>query len=299
MKYIFDSHCHLQFGLSESLARIPSLKPKYFGIASTSPADWAAVQEFQERFHPSKEHSDLDTDIKVIYPAYGVHPWWAHKVNEPREEWLTRLKLLLQQTPHAVCGEIGLDKLTAKREAPGVEVDWQDLYATQKDVFVNQLKLATELNKPVVCHCVGSFGDMMEIFQAQRKLPPMIYMHAFGGSVDYAKCLQKLPDTELYFGFASAINLKAKKTREVLRSIPPERILLESDLEQPHRLDECIDTMLEVMAETIDWDGVYAHDGDDDSGKSSSRDAVISLTSRNAARFYDRSLLGTDTNTGA
>jgi len=154
----------------------------------------------------------------------------------------------------------------------------------------------------VVCHCVGSFGDLFDVLSSGEvdPLPPRVYMHAYGGSVDYARNLMSLEKkggnkatmranrakqrrgggngaregegsvpftssssragddgssaqragqgTRFYFGFSAAINLKSKKTESVLQFIPADRLLLESDLEQPHSVDECVDEMLGVIA---------------------------------------------------
>jgi len=222
---------------------IPTLLPSHFGIASTHPEDWNDVASLSTLYPPSGSSSSS----KSVYPAFGVHPWWVHRVDEPMEQYMSRLEALLSSTPASVCGEIGLDKLTAKREAAEGQ-DWTEIYAKQKKVFERQLQLAASLNKPVVCHCVNSYGDIYDTFTSGIALPPKIYMHAYGGSADFAKNLQRLRGTDVYFGFAAAINLKSKKTEDVLEGIPAERVLLESDLEQPQRLDECITEMLKVIA---------------------------------------------------
>lgn len=157
---LFDSHCHLQFGMAESLRMIPSMRPQCFGVASTQPADWDKVQTLYNTFPPSVPSSSsmrpgtadaasalLTNMKKEVYPAFGIHPWWAHKVSEQHNKWLARLTDLLSSTPEAVCGEIGLDKVTAKREAPGQGQDWTALYEVQRTMFVAQLRLASKLGK--------------------------------------------------------------------------------------------------------------------------------------------------------
>jgi len=158
---LFDSHCHLQFRMAESLRMIPSMRPQCFGVASTQPADWDKVQTLYNAFPPSAPSSSSGsssavppgsadatrTKKKEVYPAFGIHPWWAHKVLEPYDEWLARLTDLLSSTPEAVCGEIGLDKITAKREAPGQGQEWTALYDVQRTMFVAQLRLAAKLGK--------------------------------------------------------------------------------------------------------------------------------------------------------
>ena len=76
--------------------------------------------------------------------------------------------------------------------------------------------------------------------------------------------------TRFYFGFSAAINLKSKKTESVLQFIPADRLLLESDLEQPHSVDECVEEMLGVIARCKECTPLQA----------------ANMTMRNAQAFY-------------
>lgn len=106
----------------------------------------------------------------------------------------------------------------------------------QKKWFVEQLELAKQLGYPVVLHIREAFGDCMEILREHKDGLHGI-MHCFSGSVETAyECL----DLGLSFSFGGAVTFKnAKKPIEVIRSIPLESILLETDCPYmtpvPHR----------------------------------------------------------------
>ena len=53
-------------------------------------------------------------------------------------------------------------------------------------------------------------------------------MHAYGGSKEFTDLLLKLGEfkrVDFYFGFASVINLKSPKTKDVIKHIPKDNIL--------------------------------------------------------------------------
>ena len=320
---VFDSHLHLQRSTSfQYYDKIPSLLPDFLGIASTNPNDWNDVSILANKF-PLQSPS---SSTKVV-PSYGYHPWWVKEdlglditstssttssssFSSSPPEWINTLEKILLDNPHSVVGECGLDKITAKNEIKlfkaklkeeendNAHVDdcsaffsscstWQGLYSKQKEVFRLQLQLASRMKRPVVVHCVAAYGDLYDILEAEMTLPHAIYMHAYGGSVDFAKRLMKLEknyknsksnnsnsnseDKKIfYFGFSAAIN-QSKKLLSVIESIPSDRLLLESDLEEIDHVDGCLKKMLHIMA---DVRGVTAQD-------------IAETTYQNALNFYN------------
>ncbi|XP_022742695.1 uncharacterized protein LOC111293908 isoform X1 [Durio zibethinus] len=111
-------------------------------------------------------------------------------VAERSPSWFITLKEFFETTPSAAVGEIGLDK-----GSKGREIDFND----QIEVFRQQLELAKELKKPASVHCVRAFGDLLQIMKDIGPLPGFI------------------------------MPMKAQKAKKMLKAIPSERILLESD----------------------------------------------------------------------
>lgn len=119
---LFDSHAHLQLGLGLGAAKqIPHLMAGYIGLASTHTADWPLVESIGKTF-PAVSPSST----KKVYPSYGIHPWCAHadEFTDCSSEslWINQLEGLLRAQPYACVGEIGLDKISAKREGKGLNV---------------------------------------------------------------------------------------------------------------------------------------------------------------------------------
>ena len=210
-------------------------------LMGTQPDDWQHTQELTARL-PAK-----------IRPNFGLHPWWAHDYESPEPDsgWMLELRAALESDPSSCLGEIGLD---GQWVPPGLQ---EVQYEQQMDAFRQQLQLAVDLNRPVSLHCVKAYGDMFDILRTAPALPPAVYMHSWGGKIgmleSYVK-MKKFGD-RFYFGFSSFANLRQNchKTSAVIAAVPDDRLLLESDLEDPSDVPEALHQMLHVMAEAKGW----------------------------------------------
>ena len=115
----------------------------------------------------------------------------------------------------AAIGEIGLDYYWA--ENPPKEF--------QQMVFRRQLQMALELDLPVIVHDREAHGDCLEIV---KEFPGVRgVFHCFSGSPEMAEELLK---RGWYLGFDGPLTYKnAKKTVEVAKIVPLDRVLLETD----------------------------------------------------------------------
>uniref|UniRef100_A0A7N0U8D6 TatD related DNase n=1 Tax=Kalanchoe fedtschenkoi TaxID=63787 RepID=A0A7N0U8D6_KALFE len=164
--------------------------------------DWGVVKQMGETY-PS------------VIPNFGLHPWY---VGERSPEWLTTLKQYLKTTPSASVGEIGLDKGTRGRT-----VDFTD----QVEAFRFQLELAKELERPASIHCVRAFGDLLPILKDIGPFPAGIILHSYLGSAEMVPEFARLG---AYFSFSGYLmSMKEQKAKKMLKTVPLERILIESD----------------------------------------------------------------------
>lgn len=155
----------------------------------------------------------LTKDYDFIYGALGIHP---ENANEFKQDTLDEIKqYIINNNKIVAIGEIGLDYYWDNN--PSKEV--------QKEVFRRQMKLAEQLELPVIIHDRDAHQDTLEIIKEY----PNVYgvLHCFSGSVEFAKECVKLG---YYIGFTGVITFKnAKKIIEVAKEIPIDRILVETD----------------------------------------------------------------------
>ena len=169
-------------------------------VNATREADWPAVENL------AAAYPDL------VVPAFGIHPWHAHTAGAG---WQEKLRAMLEKHPHASIGECGLDQWVT--EPP---------LAIQRPVFIDQLRLAREIDSPLSIHCLKAWGALFDCF-AEAPPPSRFLMHSFGGSIETARRLIPLG---AFFSFSGHF-LQPRKSAvlEVFRQLPRERILLESD----------------------------------------------------------------------
>lgn len=155
----------------------------------------------------------LTIENDFIYGALGIHPENADEFNDNVEKEI--VNLISTNKKIIAIGEIGLDYYW--KENPSREI--------QKDVFRRQMKLAEELNLPVVIHDRDAHGDTLEIIKEFPEVTGII--HCFSGSAEFAVECIKLG---YYIGIGGVVTFKnAKKVVEVVSKIPLERILVETD----------------------------------------------------------------------
>lgn len=155
---------------------------------------------------------NLANKYDFIYAAVGIHP---EEANEFNEDILKQIRELSRDRKVKAIGEIGLDYYW--EENPSKKV--------QKEVFINQMKLADELDLPVVIHDREAHGDTLEIIKMFPNVTGTV--HCFSGSVEFAEeCLKR----GYYIGFTGVVTFKnAKKIIEVMKEVPLERMLVETD----------------------------------------------------------------------
>ncbi|PON37052.1 TatD family [Parasponia andersonii] len=205
---VFDAHCHLQD--PRILSKVPQLIAKAqevgvaaFAVNGVSENDWPLVNQLSQSYPSS------------IIPCFGLHPWF---VQERTPNWFDTLKHMLDSTPSAAVGEIGLDK-----GSKGKQIDFTD----QIQVFEQQLQLAKDLKRPASVHCVRAFGDLLAIMQRMGPFPTGVILHSYLGSAEMVPEFAKLG---AYFSFSGFLmSVQQNKAKKMLKMVPSERILLETD----------------------------------------------------------------------
>jgi TatD DNase family protein len=201
---LYDAHNHLQderlTRCRESiLADLTQERVVRMVVNGSCEEDWPAVLELTRR-------------CSYVLPSFGYHPW---HVRERSPGWQHSLTSFLDQVPSAI-GEIGLDRWIRDHDL-----------AQQEEVFVWQLRLAAERNLPVSIHCLQAWGRLLEILRAEPRPQCGFLLHSFGGPLEMVGPLAELG---AYFSFPGYFaQARKSRQRETFRSVPPDRLLIETD----------------------------------------------------------------------
>lgn len=147
---------------------------------------------------------------KGIAYAAGIHPWHLDESNRNR---LTEFMIKVAPHPSVIAiGEAGFDRL----RGPDIEL--------QREVFDDQVKMAGELGKPVVVHCVRAWD---EILAAHRRLKPSTkwLIHGFRGKKELAS---QLISRGFYISIWFEFALRPESS-DLIRFLPVEKLFLETD----------------------------------------------------------------------
>ena len=144
---------------------------------------------------------------------YGLHPWQVPALGEAA---LLPLREKLSADSHAGVGEIGLDRLKEKTISPA-----------QRAAFAAQLEVAAEFGRPVVLHGAKCWGEVVAACRLHAGRIPAFLFHGFSRSGGL------LPDIAALNGFvgvgAALLNDHAVNYRALVKEIPAERLLVETD----------------------------------------------------------------------
>ncbi len=199
---MIDSHAHLTYKAYRKDLRAVLERAREAGVTAIVNASFDL---------PSSEAAvRLVENHDNIHVAVGVHPHDAKALNL---DVLNTLEELADHPGVVAIGEIGLDfyrDLSPRR--------------TQEDAFRLQIGLAKNLNLPIIIHDRDAHQRTMHILKDEKVSRGVL--HCFSGDLNLARQGVELG---LYISFAGPITYNGKKAQEILKWIPEDRILIETD----------------------------------------------------------------------
>ena len=203
MTSFIDTHCHLD--ILESTPEETIIEAKQAGVQRMVTI---AVDE------PSLDFvSSTVQEFPAVYGSVGFHP---HDASKLTKSLLQKIRQLAEEQHKLIAiGETGLDYHYMNSPAE-----------IQQQAFRKQLQLAVELNLPVILHSREAETDTLNILQ-EFPVPSLGVAHSFTSSIEMARTLVEMG---WYLGINGIVTFKnAEDLREVVRWLPLEHLLLETD----------------------------------------------------------------------
>ncbi len=203
---IFDSHCHLDDRSYDKDRREVLERARQAGVAK--------VMVVGVDLQSSRKAVRLTEQLTGCYAAVGMHP---HDAKDCSEDALAQLENLARNPGVHAWGEIGLDFNRMYSPQP-VQEKW----------FVRQLQLARKLGLPLIFHERDSGGRLLQLITEHGGPGLEGVVHCFSGSrIDLEAVLRY----GLHVGITGILTLRERgaELRDMARSIPAERILVETD----------------------------------------------------------------------
>lgn len=204
---MIDTHCHINFeeydkDRTEVMKRAQD-KLDAVIVSGTN------IDENKYVLELSNEYKDF------LYPTFGFHPVSSQNCTD--EEVKEAQKHLIDNLENIVAiGEVGTDYFYVKDKA---------LRERQKEIFKGFIEIANEHKKPLQMHVRDSEKKAFNLLEDYGNIPYCIF-HCFSGSMKTAK---RIMEKDNYYMSFSTMLAYSKKHQELIKDIPLEYILTETD----------------------------------------------------------------------
>lgn len=200
---LIDTHCHLDFPEFDKNRVDVIERARGKGV-------YCAIN-IGSSVEGSRKSVELSRKSDYFYSTVGIHP---HEADAIGDDAVGIIRNLAKEERVVAIGEIGLDyfKHFSKPE-------------NQLPLFISQLRLAKELNLPLVLHTREAKVDTLRILK--EAMPLKAVVHCFSGDKDF---LNECLDLGLFISFTCNITYKkAAGLRDMVKLTPIDRLMLETD----------------------------------------------------------------------
>jgi TatD DNase family protein len=193
---LIDTHAHLTYPELENQIEDVLARSKSSGITG-----WITIGTDKEHIQKALA---LAERFENMWVGIGIHPHYAFVEQSA-------------QNPKVVAiGETGLD------------YHYDNVVPqNQKRLFRALLDIAVKHNKPVIIHTRQAFDDSMAILAEYKDKLKGVVIHCYGGDMEQTKLIL---DRGYYVSFTGTVTFKKSDAlREVAKSIPLDRLMIETD----------------------------------------------------------------------
>ncbi|MDD4893695.1 MAG: TatD family hydrolase [Candidatus Omnitrophica bacterium] len=200
---LVDTHCHLDF---------PDFDPDREEVIRRAETEGiGCIVNIGSSLEGSKRAVELSRQYNSIYATVGLHPHEADGFDDNAKIIIEKLS---REDKVVAIGETGLDYFKNYSKAEN-----------QKILFRYLVKLAKDLNLPLVIHSRQAQDDTLQILN--DAMPVKCVVHCFSGDEDF---LKKCLDSGFLISFTCNITYKkAQGLRDIVKLTPLDRMMLETD----------------------------------------------------------------------
>ncbi len=201
---MIDVHCHLE-QKSYNKDRddvIKKCREKLSAVISSA----AHLNDFNLTLDMHKKYPDF------VYISLGLHPEY---VNEIKDEHIKKAIEIIKKNKNEISavGEVGLDYYHVKDKASQEK---------QKELFRIFIRLAKEIDKPLIVHCRDAFEDTLNILEEEKA--EKVMMHLFGDKNTISRVLENRWSISV-----GPIVTQSKTIKKIVKFMPIDKIMLETD----------------------------------------------------------------------
>lgn len=202
---LFDTHVHL------NVSHFDEDREQVIRRAKEAGVGWMTVIGFDRE--TIEKAIELAEKYDWMYASVGWHPVDAIDMTD---QDLHMLQELASHPKVVALGEMGLDYHWDKSPKQ-----------IQKEVFRKQIRLAKEVELPIIIHNREATEDILTILEEEKADEIGGIMHCYSDSVDYVdRCL----DMNFYISLGGPVTFKnAPLPKQVATYIPENRLLIETD----------------------------------------------------------------------
>lgn len=202
---LFDTHVHL------NVSHFDEDREQVIHRAKEAGVEWMTVIGFDRE--TIEKAIELAETYDWMYASVGWHPVDAIDFTD---QDLCKLQELASHPKVVALGEMGLDYHWDKSPK-----------GTQQEVFRKQIRLAKEVELPIIIHNREATEDILTILKEEKADEIGGIMHCYNDSVDYVdRCLEM----NFYISLGGPVTFKnAPLPKQVATYVPENRLLIETD----------------------------------------------------------------------
>jgi len=216
---MIDVHCHLeQKDYDKDRDKVIEKCKKELKAIITS---CAHPKDFELTMRMAEKHKNF------VFASCGLHPEYIKDVSENEtDEYLE--KIVENRNKIVAMGETGLDFWWTKEE------EWRK---KQKELFVKLIEFAKDMGKPLVVHSRDVYDETVRILENEDARKVMLHMWG------ERNLINRIIENGWYVSMNTII-LRSKGYRKVIKKLPLERLMLETDAPwlSPKKLLEGVET---------------------------------------------------------